>query len=69
MSQTITRPVGADEAAASIRAHHAQLTQALSDRVRSVRDAARGGDAHAAREGLLAFLDEELMPHAAAEER
>lgn len=70
MSQTITRPAGADEAAASIRAHHAQLTQTLSDRVRSVRDAVRGGgDAHTAQKELLAFLDVELMPHAAAEER
>ncbi len=70
MAETITRPAGADEAVRSIRAHHAQLTQGLSGRVCSVRDAVRGGgDTQAARDGLLAFLDEELMPHAAAEER
>lgn len=70
MSETIVRPAGAQDAVRSIRAHHAQLTQGLADRVRSVLDAVRdGGDAPAARRGLVAFLDEELMPHAAAEER
>lgn len=70
MSETITHPVGAQDAVRSIRAHHAQLTQGLADRVRSVRDAVRdGGDTHAARRGLVAFLDDELMPHATAEER
>jgi iron-sulfur cluster repair protein YtfE (RIC family) len=54
----------------SIRAHHAQLARGLADRVRSVQDAVRdGGDTRAARRGLVAFLVEELMPHAAAEER
>jgi len=65
-----SHPAGVLDAVRSIRAHHAQLTSALADRVRSVRDAVRdGGDAHAARRGLVAFLDDELMPHAAAEER
>lgn len=70
MSETITHPAGAPDAVRSIRAHHAQLTRELADRVRSVRDAVRdGGDVRAARENLVAFLDRELMPHAAAEER
>lgn len=70
MSETVTHPQGALDAVRSIRAHHAQLTRELADRVRSVRDAVRdGGDARAARENLVAFLDGELMPHAAAEER
>ncbi len=70
MSETITHPAGAEEAVRSIRAHHAELTQRLADRVTSVRDAVRdGGDARTAGERLVTFLDEDLMPHAAAEER
>ncbi len=70
MSETITHPAGAEEAVRSIRTHHAELTRELAERVRSVRDAVRdGGDVRAAGERLVAFLDGELMPHAAAEER
>lgn len=70
MSDTTTRPAGAEDAAGSILAHHAELTRELGDRTRSVLDAVRdAGDTDAARQRLVAFLDEELMPHAAAEER
>lgn len=54
----------------AIRAHHDQLARELVDRSVTVQDAVdrlrAGGDG---REGLLAFLRSEVLPHAAAEER
>ena len=54
----------------AIRAHHDQLARELVDRSVTVQDAVdrlrAGGDG---RDGLLAFLRGEVLPHAAAEER
>lgn len=54
----------------AIRTHHDQLARELVDRSVTVQDAVdrlqAGGDG---REGLLAFLRSEVLPHAAAEER
>jgi hypothetical protein len=61
------------EAASAIRAHHAELHDTLRTRVTALVDAVRGGDGReavtAAKAGVLAFLDGELLPHASAEER
>ena len=58
------------EAAAAIRAHHAELHATLRTRVLGLVDAAAaGGDFGTARAAVLEFLDDELLPHAAAEER
>lgn len=56
-------------AAAAIRAHHVELHDGLRKCVMSVDSAVRDGQPYAAaREQLLAYLDGELLPHAAAEE-
>ncbi len=57
------------QAAAAIRAHHEQLAGELRDRVAAVEATVREGQPHAAAQArLLAHLDDELLPHAAAEE-
>ena len=58
------------EAAVAIREHHVELQDALRERVVALRDAVQAGQAHGpAQRAVLAFLDTELLPHAAAEER
>ena len=58
------------EAAGAIREHHAQLQNALRERVAALRHAVQAGQSHEpAQRAVLAFLDTELLPHAAAEER
>lgn len=58
------------EAAAAIRAHHQQLAEGVVGRVASLRAAAREGVAFLApRDLLVEYLDREILPHAAAEER
>ncbi|MEO5918123.1 MAG: hemerythrin domain-containing protein [Candidatus Limnocylindrales bacterium] len=57
------------DAATAIRAHHRELHDELRTRVLDAVDTARaGGPVGDARESVLAFLDGELLPHAAAEE-
>lgn len=59
-----------EEAAAAIRAHHAELRQGLVDRVAAVEQSVRRGEWHAeAQRGVVDFLEGELLPHASAEER
>jgi iron-sulfur cluster repair protein YtfE (RIC family) len=59
-----------DESADAIRAHHAELQDALRDRVVLLRDLVKAGQVLGpAKRAVLAFLDTELLPHAAAEER
>lgn len=60
----------ADEAALSAMLdHHAQLRAELDSRVAALRDAVVGGAPYdAARNALVGFIDEQLLPHAAAEE-
>ena len=59
-----------DESADAIRAHHAELQDALRDRVVLLRDVVKAGQVLGpAKRAVLAFLDTELLPHAAAEER
>ncbi len=56
-------------AAAAIRAHHVELEEGIRSRVTALTDAVRVGASHqAATAELLAFIDRELLPHAAAEE-
>jgi len=58
------------EAAAAIRAHHEELAQGLLDRVAGLRAAARDARPfQAQRDGVVAYLETEIVPHAAAEER
>ena len=58
------------ESAGAIREHHAQLQNALRERVVALWHAVRAGLPHEpAQRAVLAFLDTELLPHAAAEER
>jgi iron-sulfur cluster repair protein YtfE (RIC family) len=58
-----------EEAAAAIRAHHVELNDDLRARVAALGDAVRSGSGHtAARAAVVAYLDDELLPHAAAEE-
>ncbi len=58
------------DSAAAIRAHHSELQASLRDRVVALTDAVRAGRApQPAQRGILSFLDTELLPHAAAEER
>jgi iron-sulfur cluster repair protein YtfE (RIC family) len=54
------------EAAAAIRAHHAELAAELGRRALAV--GAAGGTAEMAAD-LLHYLDRDLLPHAAAEEQ
>lgn len=56
--------------AAAIRAHHLELQEGLRERVLAVEAAVRAGRDHGpAQAALRTFLDTELLPHAAAEER
>jgi hemerythrin HHE cation binding domain-containing protein len=65
----MTNTTGLD-AAAAIRAHHAELHEGLRMRVVALVAAVRGGSDHRpAVDAVLEFLDRELLPHAAAEER
>jgi hypothetical protein len=58
------------EAAAAIRAHHEELADGLAGQVeRLVADARAGRPTEAARNRVVAYLDTEIVPHAAAEER
>ena len=58
------------ESADAIREHHEELRNALRERVVALRDAVRAGQPHEPlQRAVLAFLDTELLPHAAAEER
>lgn len=57
------------QAAAAIRAHHQELHAELRTRVFDAVEAVRGGRPSGdARDAVLAYLDGELLPHAAAEE-
>ena len=54
----------------TVKAHHAKLAGALRARTGTVLEAARQGqDVAAARDALLAWASDELLPHAAAEEQ
>jgi iron-sulfur cluster repair protein YtfE (RIC family) len=58
------------ESAGAIREHHAELQDALRERVAGLRKAVQAGQSYEpAQRAVLAFLDTELLPHAAAEER
>jgi iron-sulfur cluster repair protein YtfE (RIC family) len=58
------------ESADAIRAHHAELQAVLRERVVALTDAVRSGQTpQPTQRAVLAFLDTELLPHAAAEER
>ena len=58
------------ESVGAIREHHAELEHALRERVAALRHAVQAGQSHEpAQRAVLAFLDTELLPHAAAEER
>ena len=58
------------ESAGAIREHHAELQDALRERVAALRHAVQAGQSYEpAQRAVLAFLDTELLPHAAAEER
>lgn len=58
------------ESAGAIREHHAELRDALRERVAALRHAVQAGRPHEpAQRAVLTFLDTELLPHAAAEER
>ncbi len=58
-----------DKAAAAIRAHHVELNEDLRTHVAALGDAIRTGTDHApAQDAVIAYLDGELLPHAAAEE-
>ncbi|HEX6139620.1 MAG TPA: hemerythrin domain-containing protein [Candidatus Limnocylindria bacterium] len=58
------------EAADAIRAHHAELSDGLRRRVAALDEAVAQRQEHApAQAEVLAFLDGELLPHAAAEEK
>jgi len=58
------------ESAGAIRAHHKELQGALRrERVAALGDAVRARQPMNRPSAVLAFLDTELLPHAAAEER
>lgn len=58
-----------EQAAAAIRAHHVELNQRLQARVAALREAVRSGtDQTDVQDAVIAYLDGELLPHAAAEE-
>jgi Hemerythrin HHE cation binding domain len=57
------------EAAAAIRAHHDELRDTLRVRVGDLRDAVRAGRSHLVWErAVIGYLEDDLLPHAAAEE-
>jgi iron-sulfur cluster repair protein YtfE (RIC family) len=59
-----------ESAAAAIRAHHVELDEHLRGRVAALSDAVRSGTDHVpARHAVLVCLDEDVLPHAAAEEK
>jgi iron-sulfur cluster repair protein YtfE (RIC family) len=59
-----------EEAATAIRAHHVELHEHLRVRVAALGDAVRAGTDHRpVSAAVLACLDDELLPHATAEER
>jgi hemerythrin HHE cation binding domain-containing protein len=58
------------QAADAIRAHHDELQAGIGGRVATLEDAVRANAAWLpAKDDVLAFLETELLPHAAAEER
>lgn len=57
------------QAADAIRAHHTQMHGDLRQRVEVLLDSVRRGEPHAdAQRAVLAYLESDLLPHAAAEE-
>ncbi len=70
MTETNAQPADSEQAVRSILEHHTQLAAHLTDRVQALLAVVRtGGDVDEARGELVAFLDDALMPHAAAEEQ
>jgi hypothetical protein len=58
------------QAADAIAAHHVELSGEIRRRVEILESAARAGEAYEdAQAAVLDYLDRELLPHAAAEER
>lgn len=58
------------QAAEAMRTHHAEMAAELRERVDAIASAVRDCRASDdARRDVLAYLDQELLPHAAAEER
>ncbi len=58
-----------EEAAAAIRAHHVELNEDLRACVAALGNTVRSGTDHTlAQDAVVAYLDGELLPHAAAEE-
>jgi iron-sulfur cluster repair protein YtfE (RIC family) len=58
-----------EEAAAAIRAHHDELRDTLRVRVGDLNDAVRAGRSHVVSErAVIGYLEDDLLPHAAAEE-
>lgn len=58
-----------EEAAAAIRAHHVELRDTLRARVGDQRDAVRAGRPQEESEhAVMGYLEDDLLPHAAAEE-
>jgi hypothetical protein len=58
------------QAAEAIAAHHVELSDEIRRRVNTLESAVRGGGPFGdAQGGVLDYLDRELLPHAAAEER
>ena len=58
-----------EEAAAAIRSHHDELRDTLGARVGDLRDAVRAGRPYEESErAVIGYLEDDLLPHAAAEE-
>ena len=58
-----------EEAIVAIKAHHVELRDGLRERVLAVRSTIQVGMAHGeAKQAVLDYLEQELLPHAAAEE-
>ncbi|HEX2765859.1 MAG TPA: hemerythrin domain-containing protein [Candidatus Limnocylindria bacterium] len=58
------------QAADAMRAHHFEMATTLRQRVTDLRTAVRSGRPHAeAQRSVLEYLENELLPHAMAEER
>ena len=58
------------QAAGAIAAHHVELADEIRRRVETLESTVRAGEPHVhARAAVLEYLDRELLPHAAAEER